>query len=107
MTNTNDPKTSMMLNVIGALLSLHQHETKHLARLHRQFGTTFHEELALPPARPISKRSRARHKASDLAATPAPSVKFTPATMARLRKVVERKPAPGFRDLAAEQRTHL
>ncbi len=68
MSANKDPKTDTILAAVGALLAMHTHESKHLARLHRQFKSTFHEELAVPPARPISKKSRAKRKTADVAA---------------------------------------
>jgi len=86
-----DDKSQVMVLTMGALLALHAHESKGIARLYRRFKATFHEEISLPPARPISLKSRAKHKAAVLAAK---------------SKAQSADPSLHSRDLGAEQHQH-
>jgi len=78
-----------MLAAMDELLALNAHQSKKLGRIHRHFRAAYHEELAVPPARPISKKSRAAHKAADDAA-----------------HAKHAGPAAQSRDLGAEQHEH-
>jgi hypothetical protein len=60
----DDIKVALPVRAIHALLGMNKHYSKEMALLHKQFGALFHEELTLPPARPISKASRAKAHAA-------------------------------------------
>jgi hypothetical protein len=59
----SDSKEVMFTRAISALLDMNAQHSPELKRLARHFRGTFHEELAVAPPRPISKRSRAKFHA--------------------------------------------
>src|SRR5208282_4622153 len=97
-----DDKSQVMVLTMGALLALHAHESKGIARLYRRFKATFHEEISLPPARPISLKSRAKHKAAVLAA----KSKAQAVGPGVGQGGVQADPSLHSRDLGAEQHQH-
>jgi hypothetical protein len=60
MSQNVEDKSTLMARAVFELVRLNAHKSKELHRVHRSMKALFHEELTLPPPRPISKASRAK-----------------------------------------------